>query len=289
MFFDTVKTMRTNSSRLAPAESLSSIVSLSADNMKDLALPKLNATEDLVDIYTTAFMIGIPFSEISRIMTSPIFTVLTEEGKNNIFDSYTDGLRVKDLISDFLSDTTDRRILQKLNNIAGRYNTSTNSILPDSWYFDNTLVDKVIYEFTRKGGIIDRTQEYVNYDEMSEELDENGNPIQVQQVLKNDVYNLYRYLQFLHIRNELTGSNITGQEQKVLADLLKLKNLLPYVEEMSTLGREGSINQGLKTNITDYYNFAHNLEVFINRRLPQNSRIKFSFKQFLEDENYRES
>ena len=287
-FFDTVKIMRTNSSRLAPAESLSSIVSLSADNMKDLALPKLNATEDLVDIYTTAFMIGIPFSEISRIMTSPIFTVLTEEGKNNIFDSYTDGLRVKDLISDFLSDTTDRRILQKLNNIAGRYNTSTNSILPDGWYFDNTLVDKVIYEFTRKGGIIDRTQEYVNYDEMSEELDENGNPIQVQQVLKNDVYNLYRYLQFLHKRNELTGSNITGQEQKVLADLLKLKNLLPYVEEMSTLGREGSINQGLKTNITEYYKFEHNLEAFINGRLPLNAKVKFSFKRYLEDENYRD-
>ena len=208
VFFDTIRKMRTNSSRLAPAESLSSIVSLSADNMKDLALPKLNATEDLVDIYTTAFMIGIPFSEISRIMTSPIFTVLTEEGKNNIFDSYTDDLKVKDLIADFLSDTKVKKVSLKLDNIARKYNTSTNSVLPDGWYFDNTLVDKVIYEFTRKGGIIDSTQEYVNYDEMSEELDENGNPIQVQQVLKNDVYNLYRYLQFLHRRNELIGSNV---------------------------------------------------------------------------------
>jgi len=52
---------------------LSGIISLAADNAKDLALPKLNATSDLVDIYTTSAMLGIPFQETARIMTSDIF------------------------------------------------------------------------------------------------------------------------------------------------------------------------------------------------------------------------
>ena len=281
IFFNTVRTLKTNSSKLEPAESLSSIVSLSADNMKDLALPKLNATEDLVDIYTTAFMIGIPFSEISKIMTSPIFTMLTEFGKDNIFDSYTEGTKVKDLISDFLSDTS---VAEKLGNIASRYNSFTNDILPDKWYFNNNLIDKIIHSFVSKDGLIDKTPDYVHYDETADELDQNGNPIVVQKSVKSDIYNLYRYLLFLKERNNFINGSVTN-----LTDIQKLKNLLPYVEEMSTLGRQASINQGLKTNITDFYNFAHNLEIFINRRIPKRfkNNLHFSIDEFLRDENYR--
>jgi hypothetical protein len=123
--------MKVNSSRLPVAESLSAIVSLSADNMKDLALPKLNATEDLVDIYTTAFMIGIPFKDISNIMTSPVFTMLTEAGKNNIFDSYTDKLRVKDLITEFVLNPKDNNISRRLSKIAERYTNSSGENLPN--------------------------------------------------------------------------------------------------------------------------------------------------------------
>ena len=200
-FFNTIRTLKANSSKLEPAESLSSIVSLSADNMKDLALPKLNATEDLVDIYTTAFMIGIPFREISKVMTSPIFTMLTEFGKDNIFDSYTEGIRVKDLISDFLSDTSERKVAEKLGNIASRYNSFTNEVLPNEWYFNNDLIDKIIHAFVKEGGLIDQTPDYAHYDETADELDQNGNPIVVQKSVKSDIYNLYRYLLFLKERN----------------------------------------------------------------------------------------
>ena len=77
--------------RISVPEDLFAVISLAADNMKDLALPKLNASEDLIDIYTTSFMLGIPFDEIANIMTSPVFTMIIESGKNNIFDSYTEG------------------------------------------------------------------------------------------------------------------------------------------------------------------------------------------------------
>lgn len=100
--------MKQNTSYISTPEFLSGIISLAADNAKDLALPKLNATEDLVDLYTTATMIGIPFlgtvdgdkkvTGISEIMTSPIFNWLTKMGEDNIFNSYSKGRKTKDMI-----------------------------------------------------------------------------------------------------------------------------------------------------------------------------------------------
>lgn len=68
-----VLTMKKNTAAISAPEFLSGIISLAADNAKELALPKLNATSDLVDIYTTAAMLGYSFKEISDIMCSPIF------------------------------------------------------------------------------------------------------------------------------------------------------------------------------------------------------------------------
>lgn len=65
--------MKKNTLAISAPEFLSGIISLAADNAKELALPKLNATSDLVDIYTTAAMLGYSFQEISDIMCSPIF------------------------------------------------------------------------------------------------------------------------------------------------------------------------------------------------------------------------
>ena len=100
--------MKQNTSYISTPEFLSGIISLAADNAKDLALPKLNATEDLVDLYTTATMIGIPFLGtmdgdkkvigISEIMTSPIFNWLTKMSEDNIFNSYSKGRKTKDMI-----------------------------------------------------------------------------------------------------------------------------------------------------------------------------------------------
>lgn len=46
-----------------------------------------------------------------------------------------------------------------------------------------------------------------------------------------------------------------------------LNKLLKFVEEMSTLGQVGSINQGLKTNINDFYTSTRRIDDFLRRRL----------------------
>ena len=49
---------------------------------------------------------------------------------------------------------------------------------------------------------------------------------------------------------------------------------------MSTLGAQGSINQGLKTNMRDFYNFKYKVEDLINEELSLKSK-KDTFKDFL--------
>ena len=49
---------------------------------------------------------------------------------------------------------------------------------------------------------------------------------------------------------------------------------------MSTLGAQGGINQGLKTNMRDFYNFKYKVEDLINEELSLKSK-KDTFKDFL--------
>ena len=62
--------------------------------------------------------------------------------------------------------------------------------------------------------------------------------------------------------------------------LNSLSSLLSLVEEMSTLGAQGGINQGLKTNMRDFYNFKYKVEDIINEELSLKSK-KDTFKDFL--------
>ena len=49
---------------------MSALLSLSTDNAKELALPKLNATTNFADIYTYLFSLGCNAEEVGKIMTS---------------------------------------------------------------------------------------------------------------------------------------------------------------------------------------------------------------------------
>ncbi len=76
----------------------SAIISAATDNAKELILAKINATPDLVDIYTYLTGIGVPFSKIADLMTSDALQFVTKLAENNIFDSSTERYKVKDAI-----------------------------------------------------------------------------------------------------------------------------------------------------------------------------------------------
>ena len=84
------------------ALSESGLLSSATDNMKELILPKIQATATFVDIYTSMLSIGVRFSDISKIMTSDAFTELTRLVSSNIFDATTSSYSLKRAIDFFV-------------------------------------------------------------------------------------------------------------------------------------------------------------------------------------------
>ena len=301
-----------NSQFISAPEFLSGIISLAADNAKDLALPKLNATSDLVDIYTTSAMLGIPFQETARIMTSDIFNWMTKAGANDIFDDYTDGNKVKKMVKFILFQNFGKlnmgqiyQVINKYNNWAPKHGKpviNTNNVeLPV--ILSNILNISNIKEFlSAQDGMIQNAAEYMSeeaqiaYDRLVQDASDQGLPIPEPDMLKQDCYNAYRvfenYEQMLSIGYDVEDIEI-------------LNKLLNIVTEMTTLGQQGSINQGMKTNTNDFISFSRKISDMINDKIDAlNKALKkdaakrdvkfnpypqFNMTKYLLDPEYREN
>lgn len=82
-----------------------------------------------------------------------------------------------------------------------------------------------------------------------------------------------------------------------LKNLGTLAHLIEAAEEMSTLGRQAGINQGMKTNVADFYNFSKNVENFVNKKIAKHNKEtekskapqiteQFDMNQFLQNDEY---
>ena len=334
--------MKQNTSYISTPEFLSGIISLAADNAKDLALPKLNATEDLVDLYTTATMIGIPFLGtmdgdkkvigISEIMTSPIFNWLTKMSEDNIFNSYSKGRKTKDMIKVALRRSFKifpnnveglKKLVHDYNAYVDRHNAEVEKNGGTFWKHIVGKDDKGRWtgEFLTGKKDIEHVKEWVktqikasddvaaikaenkalvngeiDTNDIADALDmENEQPQAIIRWTESHWYKVYKALEFYEsLLDQLspiqtstkTGSTLesSGQISPELGLLNSLSTLLSLVKEMSTLGAQGSINQGLKTNMRDFYNFKYKVEDIINEELSLKSK-KDTFKDFLESLN----
>ena len=330
--------MKQNTSYISTPEFLSGIISLAADNAKDLALPKLNATEDLVDLYTTATMIGIPFlgtmdgdkkvTGISEIMTSPIFNWLTKMSEDNIFNSYSKGRKTKDMIKVALRRSFKifpnnieglKKLVYDYNAYVDRHNAEVEKNSGTFWkhivgeddkgrWTGEFLTDKKDIEHVKEwvktqikasddiAAIKEENKALANGEidtnDIVDELDmENEQPQVVIRWTEAHWYRVYKALEFYESlldqlspiqTNTKAGSTLesSGQISPELGLLNSLSSLLNLVKEMSTLGAQGGINQGLKTNMRDFYNFKYKVEDLINEELSLKSK-KDTFKDFL--------
>lgn len=330
--------MKQNTSYISTPEFLSGIISLAADNAKDLALPKLNATEDLVDLYTTATMIGIPFlgtmdgdkkvTGISEIMTSPIFNWLTKMSEDNIFNSYSKGRKTKDMIKVALRRSFKifpnnveglKKLVHDYNAYVDRHNAEVEKNGGTFWKHIVGEDDKGRWtgEFLTGKKDIEHVKEWVktqikasddiaaikaenkalvngeiDTNDIADALDmENEQPQAIIRWTESHWYKVYKALEFYEsLLDQLSpiqtstkaGSTLesSGQISPELGLLNSLSTLLSLVKEMSTLGAQGGINQGLKTNMRDFYNFKYKVEDIINEELSLKSK-KDTFKDFL--------
>ena len=325
-----LKEMKQNTSYISTPEFLSGIISLAADNAKDLALPKLNATEDLVDLYTTATMIGIPFlgtingdkkvTGISEIMTSPIFNWLTKMGEDNIFNSYSKGRKTKDMIEVALRKSFKlfpnntyglQKLVNSYNAYVDRHNAEAEKNGETLWKHIQGKDDKGKWtgEFLTNALDITRVKKWVatqinssddiailkeqskalangtiEADDMIDPSEEgNEQPRVIIRWSEADWYKVYKALEFYEkLLDQLSPikQGVANGMAPEIGLLNSLSNLLSLVEEMSTLGRQGGINQGLKTNMKDFYDFKYKVENLINDELSLKSK-KDTFKKFL--------
>lgn len=93
-----LQALQTNANKISAADAISAFISMSADNAKDLALAKLNATPELIDIYTYLSTIGTPVARIVEYMSSDAFNFLNKLGEKCIFDPVTLGRDTKSVI-----------------------------------------------------------------------------------------------------------------------------------------------------------------------------------------------
>lgn len=77
----------------------STLMTLATDNAKELLLAKLNAMDENIDFYAYSFAIGYTFGEAADLIKSPLFEVVNEVKKKNLFKPGSDYIRLKHAIA----------------------------------------------------------------------------------------------------------------------------------------------------------------------------------------------
>lgn len=124
----------------------------------------------------------------------------------------------------------------------------------------------------------------IEIDDMADPSEEeNGRPQVIIRWSESDWYKVYKALEFYEkLLGQLSPikQGVADGMAPEIGLLNSLSSLLSLVEEMSTLGAQGGINQGLKTNMKDFYNFKYKVEDLINDELSSKNK-KDTFKKFL--------
>lgn len=288
-----------NQTFISAPEFLSGIISLAADNAKDLALPKLNATADLVDIYTTAAMIGISFKDISKIMTSKIFNWMTKAGYDDIFDDTTSGNKVKKMVdfalfklsyddADNLADVIVQRNNWVIkNNLKKEIFAIPNKFKEGQWerFLSNNsnIEDLITFVTAPKDGLIDDASESISaeaIDRATEETNSAAEALNYEGSVK--VNTGFTKKQAYAIYRKLLNYKEMNNTEHSKSDLVTLSKIIEIGEEMTTIGQQGQINQGMKTNSKDFLTFKRKIENLVNKK--KETRVKVFNKTIAKSE-----
>lgn len=221
------------------ALALSAFVSLSTDNAKDLALAKLNCTDNTMGMWLYGISLGIPATELMSIMTSPEALALTDELNGNIFIDKSS----KSLSQVFSYLMQGPRIQDKYNEIAKLLQLIGNK---DPYVANN---DVKLIAFMQNSPI-EAYNAIINSN--------------IEESFKNDL---------LHYIKLYTTCNINSSTSKV-RDFMKLS---AGSEEFRTIGQLLHINQGLETTQQDILNRISILEDIISTR--ESSKISQNYNE----------
>lgn len=297
----------------------SGLLSASTDNMKELILPKLNATAEFVDIYTTLLATGVSFNDIANIMTSPMFTEMSKLTQSNILDNTTKGYRLKKALEFYLNKGTFSRIKKgMLENLfekkeVGYVFEKTNGRVELETLLSATKnIDtlrkalNVVYRLrTQKLSNLASNDYYGNDEDLvledffNGDLIENSNKIVIEDATLEDLNNIINYLEECINREQLfikldklssdpKYTRFGNTEQQLQKLNLILTKILPKTEEQQIFGRMLGVNQGLRTGQYDMYKMIRSIENFVNGRFKENRIAKtFDLMMFLSNDDYK--
>jgi hypothetical protein len=81
---------------------LSQLLSAATDNAKELILSKINAGPETAGVYAYLTMLGVPFNDIAKMMTSPAVKWVINRSRKNIYDSKTEFNSLKGAIKELI-------------------------------------------------------------------------------------------------------------------------------------------------------------------------------------------
>ena len=258
----------------------SAVISAATDNAKELILAKINATPELVDIYTYLTAVGTPFLDIADFMTCESFGFITKAGEVNIFDESSHRRKVKTALDWFLGKEllpgADTNVLSHLFGLSGY---DENGV----WkHASKDAIIKVIKERNKVETAIKRA-----YSELGSSYSNNDEQSDITRFSKADIRKAINVLEW-QLR-AFDFKNKLKDPVKELSKLEKISSLLPNVKEMSTMGQAQGINQGQRTNLYANRAFMKRLSDHVNDMFEQNDiKETFDFDRFVNDENYRQ-
>ena len=266
----------------------SAVISAATDNAKELILAKINATPELVDIYTYLTAVGTPFLDIADFMTSESFGFITKAGEVNIFDESSHKRKVKTALDWYLGKDllpgADTKLLSQFFGLSG--------IDPESGEFRHaskdilikTMKDRAKVEVALKRVFSELQQSSANPDYVDAS---DGNQVGIDRISKSELIKVANTLEW-QLR-AFDFKNRLKDPVKELSKLEKISSLLPNVKEMSTMGQAQGINQGQRTNLYANRAFMKRLSDHVNDMFEENDiKETFDFDRFVNDEIYRQ-
>lgn len=281
------------------------LLSAATDNAKELILEKINAGPDLASVYIYLFATGVDFKTASDFMTTRAVTMAQNKAKTNILyidgkrnnldravkyyteladpDSYIPQIYQQSII-DWGNDTlaklsndpeigaelkeimkTETKFYNILNKIT---NQKVLDAILDYAYNSNTPLKIYKKELAKKKSRAELELEWEGALEAEEDWmqSEDSEDFRVYNTGENKAEQL-RYI-FSRYVNELKRrrtelNTLTDGDLHNMKVLLELKQ---KSDELTRLGRLGSLNQGIKTKLMDKIKYINQIESFVNRK-----------------------
>lgn len=308
--YDCLKYFDKQTSLIDTALSESGLLSSATDNMKHLYLPKLNATAQFVDMYTTMLTHGVKLQDIANILTSPLFTAVSKLCQYNIFRNETQGYNVDRALGFYLNEDTLPHVSKSLLAQAFSFidiNVTAKNVLELLAYdypgnagqtddTRNTTIKKVLekaYELrnNRFSGNDDAFFDdyFAGYED--EWIDDGESTrINWSNASLQAINTVINFLEECIVRNNtiyevnnkvLQPEYAQYKDAQYQLDMLKIvkDKIVPKTEEQRIFGQMLGINQGIRTDAYSIYSLVRRIENHINGRMEQEQK-KGNIKEF---------